>query len=236
MFLNIFKRHLEGIISIAYPEYCSACGRTLLRKEISVCEICRNTLPKTNYHKYPDNPASKLFWGKCLIKSAAAYYYFRKSTEVQTMIHQLKYKGNKDVGEVVGNWYGQELIESILFQGVDLIIPVPLHPDKLKRRGYNQAESIGNGVAKAFKVEVDTKSLIRTEYTESQTNKRMFARSENVEDVFLYNPTSQKSKHLLIVDDVLTTGSTLSACINSIRKVTGDEIIISVATLAIAKH
>ena len=236
MLLNTLKRYAEGFVSIAYPEYCSACGGTVFRNEESVCGLCRNSLPKTNFHKFSDNPASKLFWGKCLIRSAAAYYYYKKSTDVQAMIHQMKYKGQKEVGNVVGNWYGQELGDSVLFQDVDLIIPVPLHPDKLKRRGYNQAENIGSGIAKALNVELDAKSLIRKTFTETQTKKRMFARSENVEDVFVYQPTLQASKHILMVDDVLTTGATLSACINSIRTVTGDDVTISVAALAITKH
>ncbi|MBX7182600.1 MAG: ComF family protein [Bacteroidia bacterium] len=234
--LHIIKRQLDGLLSLAYPDYCSACGEALLQHERNVCGICRNNLPKTHFHTYSDNPASKLFWGKVLIRTAASYYYFQKGDKVQKLIHQLKYKGEKEIGETVGIWYGEELKESTMFQDLDLIIPVPLHPEKLVRRGYNQAEWFGRGLSKSLNVELDCRSLERIKFTETQTRRSMFDRYQNIEDVFSFRRMEESRRHILIVDDVLTTGSTLISCIDSIRKEHGSELSISVATMAIAKH
>jgi len=232
--LNIIKQHISGFVSLAYPEFCSACGTNLYQTEKAICGLCRNSLPKTNFHFHPDNLATKLFWGKALIRSAASYYYYRKGSEVKSLIHQLKYKDQKDVGEIVGKWYAQELKESSLFADVDTIMPVPLHPDKFKKRGYNQSEQIAVGMIQEFNARYDNQSLTRKYFTETQTRKKVFDRHENVDDVFVYESNLEKPHHILIVDDVITTGSTLIACINAIRAKLGTDVDISVATIAIA--
>jgi ComF family protein len=235
MMLHFLKQHFDGLLSLAYPEYCSACGNTLYKHERSICGICRNSLPKTHFHTYSDNPASKLFWGKVLIRGASSYYYFKKGDKVQHLIHQLKYKGEKDVGEIVGQWYGEELKESSLYQDVDLILPVPLHKDKLRKRGFNQSEWFGRGLSRSMNVNLDIRALERTKFTETQTRRSVFDRHQNVEDVFRFRKPDHSFRHLLVVDDVLTTGSTLVECVQSIRKEIGEEVTISVATIAIAK-
>jgi ComF family protein len=151
------------------------------------------------------------------------------------LIHQLKYKGEKEVGEIVGQWYGEELKESALFQDVDLILPVPLHEDKLRKRGFNQSEWFGRGLSRSMNVVLDNSSLERTRFTETQTRRSVFDRYQNVEEVFRFRKPDHSFRHLLVVDDVLTTGSTLVECVQSIRKEIGEEVLISVATIAIAK-
>lgn len=234
--LHFFKRNFDGLLSLAYPEYCSACGNSLFQHERNVCGICRNTLPKTHFHTYADNPASKLFWGKVLIRTASSYYYFQKGDNVQRLIHQLKYKGEKEIGETIGTWYGEELKNSSMYQDLDAIIPVPLHPEKLARRGYNQSEWFAKGLSSSLNLEIDCRSLERVINTETQTRKSMFDRYQNIDEVFHFRRMVEPRRHILIVDDVLTTGSTLISCINSIRKEYGPELSISVATIAIAKH
>jgi ComF family protein len=232
--VNLFQNLFTGFIAIAYPEYCSACNRTLFAKEKWVCGICQNSLPKTNFHNYRGNPAEKLFWGKAKIRSAMAYYFFRKGGGVQEMMHQFKYKGKKEIGEVVGRWYAEELAPYAQLADVDIILSVPLHPDKLLKRGYNQAEHFALGMASVFQKPVDTQSLTRTKFTNTQTRKRIFDRHTNVDDVFSYKPINNNARHILLVDDVLTTGSTLTSCINAIHLASDTEVEISVAAMAIA--
>jgi ComF family protein len=176
-----------------------------------------------------------LFWGKAPVYSAASFFFFYKGGHVQQLMHQLKYKGQKDIGIFLGNLYGKELLKSPLFNTVEYIIPVPMHPKKEKIRGYNQSEIFANGLSQSMKVPVDTKTLIKTTKTETQTKKSRFTRWENVKEVFEVKDYGHfANKHVLLVDDVITTGSTLESCILNLMKAPG--IKISVASLAYAYH
>jgi ComF family protein len=224
---------IDDFISLLFPRICAACGNSLLKQEEIICISCEFHLPRTNFHLSPDNPVSRLFWGKIPLESAAAYLYFNKGSNVQRLIHQLKYKGRKDIGIKLGRQYGQDLKVSPFFQKIQLIIPVPLHTRRLKKRGYNQSEQFAIGLGETMKIPVDPNAICRKKETETQTNKSRFKRWQNVAEVFeIKNSNSLEMKHILLVDDVITTGATLESCILTLASIRG--IRISVATIAVA--
>lgn len=229
----MFKQVAGDIISLFYPRVCLACGNTLFRSEEILCFSCLYHLPKTNFHLEDDNPVARQFWGKINFASAASYYYFTKGSKVQHLIHQLKYKGYKEIGAHIGKLYGQELIKSPGFNSITSVIPVPLHPRKEAIRGYNQAEWFAKGLAASMKIELDKTTLIRATSSETQTRKSRFNRWENVKEIFKVEDIGrQAGKHVLLVDDVITTGSTLEAAGHSLLQIPG--IKISVASIACA--
>ena len=220
-----------NFISLIFPKICFACGRSLYHGEECICTYCRYHLPKTDYHLDPENPIAKLFWGRVSIHAATSYYSFSKGGKVQHLIHQMKYKGHKEIGNSIGKFLGAELKQSELFNSVNTIVPVPLHPDKLKKRGYNQSNFLAEGLSKSMFAEADLKSLRRVFYTESQTRKKRYARWQNVETVFEIADKKQlEGKHILLVDDVVTTGATLEACAQKILEIPGTKV--SIATMA----
>ena len=226
-----YKSMLNDFLSLIFPKVCAACGKSLFKTEESICTYCLYHLPKTNFHLYEDNPVIKLFWGRANIFSASSLYSFSKGSKVQHLIHQLKYRGKKEIGFTLGKYYGQELRSSILFSSSNLVIPVPLHPRKLKKRGYNQSETFAQGLAESMKAESRSDLLIRARASETQTRKSRFARWENVGEIFkVVAPEKIQGKHVLLVDDVVTTGSTLEACANKILEVPDTKV--SVATIA----
>lgn len=179
-----------------------------------------------------DNPVSQLFWGRTKIEYATGYFHFNKGSQYQHMMHKFKYHGNKEIGYVLGKTFGNQLRKSA-FNQVDVIIPVPLHKSKLKKRGYNQSEWLGMGLSEALQVPIDTKSFIRSVATETQTKKSRFERWKNVENIFkITDRKVLENKHILVVDDVVTTGSTLEACANVLLELKNTKV--SIATLAVA--
>lgn len=232
----VFKLSLfEDFLSLIYPRICMSCGKSLFKYEHCICTFCMYHLPRTNFHLEEDNAVSRLFWGKAPVHSAASLFFFYKGGRVQQLMHQLKYKGQKDIGIFLGKLYGKELLKSPLFNTVKYIVPVPMHPKKEKIRGYNQSEIFACGLSQSMKIPVDTKTLIKTTKTETQTKKSRFSRWENVKEVFEMKDYDHfANKHVLLVDDVITTGSTLESCILNLLKVHG--IKISVASLAYAYY
>lgn len=191
-------------------------------------------LPKTNFHKVRNNLVEKTFWGKIKIEHATSYFFFVKGSVYQEMLHRLKYKGRSDIGVYLGTRFGHELAQSPDFSSIDQIIPVPLHPDRLKTRGYNQSERIATGLSNAMNIPVNTQSLKRKTYTETQTLKSKDERWENVSSAFEADmPANLNGKHILLVDDVLTTGATIEGCAIALQK-RFPNVKISVATLAFA--
>jgi ComF family protein len=222
-------------ISLIFPRVCTACGKPLFKFENVICTFCEQNLPRTNFHEEKDNPVSRTFWGRVNLENAAAMLYFNKGSKVQTLIHKLKYKGKKEVGIRIGEIYGKDLRESELYKDVDIIIPVPLHLAKQRKRGYNQSEMIAIGLGKSFNKFVDTQTLKRVKHTETQTKKSRIKRWENVKEIFeVKNTDGFKNKHILLVDDVLTTGATIESCVNAFGNDPGFRI--SVITIAYAKN
>jgi len=189
-------------------------------------------LPATNFHKEHDNPVAQIFWGRVTVEHATAGYFFRKGNRVQKLVHQVKYKGQKEMGTMLGREMGKSLRDNI-FNEIDLIAPVPLHSQKLRKRGYNQSEWIARGVAEILDKPVDVQTLVRHFFTASQTRRKRFDRWENVDSGFgLTNPDTFAGRHILLIDDVITTGATLEACIHAVLSAPGTKV--SVATLAFA--
>ncbi len=231
----MLKEWLGDFISLFFPRVCFACNNALLKHENYLCTECLYNLPKTNFHLYKDNPVANQFLGKINFNAAASLYYFSKGGKVQHLIHQFKYHGYKKLGLFIGESYGRQLIQSPFFSNIDYIIPIPLHPRKEQQRGYNQAEWFAKGLAIPIKAVVDTTTLTRKYASESQTHKTRFKRWENVQEIFtLSNSHHLEGKHILLVDDVITTGSTLEAAGHVLMEI--PDIRISVCSLACALH
>lgn len=221
--------------ALVFPEVCAACGDSLVMNERMLCTSCLLHLPRTFFSKERDNPVSQVFWGRIAVYSATALYFFRKGSGVQHLLHQLKYKGNREAGIFLGSLLGDELKQSDLFNTVEVVVPVPLHPRKQRKRGYNQSEVIAEGICLPLSVRVETKTLVRLHHSETQTRKARYKRWENVRDVFgIRSPDNLAGKHVLIVDDVLTTGSTLEACGRTLLTI--PDLTLSVACIAFATH
>lgn len=224
---------LLPLLNILYPNLCVVCGESLLKHEELLCLSCLHSIPKTNFHLQPENNIEKRFWGKVSVERATAFFYFQKGSPFQKILHNLKYNDNKELGRLMGKYAGVDLSESLDFNAVDLIIPVPLHPAKMKQRGYNQSEWIGMGVAELLGKPQNLTSLVRTKANVTQTKKSIFDRFENTEGIFeVADAQAIAYKHILLVDDVLTTGSTLEACIHALLGVEG--VRVSVFALAVA--
>lgn len=224
---------IQDFFNLMYPNLCLVCGENLLKNEQCLCLTCLHEIPKTNFHLIPDNPIDKRFWGKTSIHRCTAFFFFQKGSPFQKILHALKYKDNKEVGEILGKYAASDLLDSIDFASVDVIIPVPLHPKKFQTRGYNQSEWIGKGLSIVLDKPQDITTLIRLKENTTQTKKSVFERYENTEGIFeLKDKSSLVGKHILLVDDVLTTGSTLEACIKALLAI--KDVKISVFTLAVA--
>jgi ComF family protein len=226
---------IKDFFSLLFPVVCLSCGKSLVNNESIACTLCQYKLPKTNYHLQKENPVAKLFWGRVKVESATAYYSFTKGSKVQHLIHELKYKGQTEVGISIGKWHGIELMKIDDYSIVDVIIAVPLHNKKHRKRGYNQSEFYAEGLSKSMGKPTDFTALYRIEDSETQTKKSRYNRWTNVEYIFKSNNNSAlEGKHILLVDDVLTTGATMEACIQALLKVPG--VKVSVAVMAFAAH
>nr|WP_320060025.1 ComF family protein [uncultured Bacteroides sp.] len=227
-------RWISSFFALFFPRCCVVCESPLFEGEEMLCIKCNMDMPRTNYHRMPGNPAERLFWGRIPIERATSFFFYSKGSDFRNILYSLKYKGNKELGEVMGRLMARELLGCDFFEGVDVVIPVPLHPDKLAKRGYNQSEWIARGVSAITGISMDTTSVVRKRNTETQTRKSTFERWENVDGIFeLLNSELFAGKHILIIDDVLTTGATTVACASPFGKIAG--VRISVLTLAIAR-
>lgn len=225
-------KFLESFISLFFPRICLTCESSLSGNEKILCTSCRMSLPETGYHLPGSNPVEELFVGRLKVEKAISLLFFDKGSKYRKLIHQLKYKGRKEAGIFLGQLLGSRIAESNM-PAIDLIVPVPLHPARLRRRGYNQSTIIAEGIASVLNKPIHDKALRRIKYTSTQTRRGRYDRWKNVEGLFeCSNPHSIENKHILLVDDVVTTGSTLEAAGSSLLKHEG--VRLSVATAAYA--
>lgn len=223
--------HLEDLLALFFPELCAACGKNLFKNERIICTSCIYHLPQTNFHEDPDNKMARQLWGRFPFVQTIAFLYFRKGSRIQNMMHRLKYRNSPETGVRLGELYAFELKRSTIFKKSDIIMPIPLHPAKLKTRGYNQSECIAHGLSTILEIPINTTNLVRLENTATQTKKSRYARYENLVSAFHVNDKSELvNKHIMLIDDVMTTGATLEACSLLLKEIQGVEI--SICTIA----
>lgn len=217
-----------------YPKNCLLCGTTLVKSEQHVCMLCFQQLPFTQTHISPNNnELVQLFWGKTDISYGLSYLYYQKRLQVQKIIHFLKYKNKPEIGVWLGMQYGRILKKYNIFGPDCILIPVPLHEKKLLQRGYNQAECFANGLATYLEAKVNINILYKKTHTETQTKKDKIERWTNVNEVFYAHRVPEiQNKHVVLVDDVITTGATLEACINAVRS--ANDVSVSICTICLA--
>jgi ComF family protein len=224
----------ESIINLFFPKVCSGCSSFLLSNENVICTVCRHDIPLTNHHLNPENDAFKKFYGRIPVIHTSALFYFHKKGIVQELIHNLKYKGHEEIGTVLGEWYAEDLKTIELLQSVDEIIPVPLHRRKLKERGYNQVTAFGKALSSGLNIDYNDSILVRNVYSKTQSKKNLLGRTEGIESTFDVSFTEKDhNKHFLLIDDVITTGSTLEACSRALLKIPGAKI--SIVCMAMAQ-
>ncbi len=225
------KYYLNDFLNLFFPKVCHICSNNLLYNENIICTKCFYHLPRIDMSSAAENQVAQVFWGRINIQKAFSFIHYYKGGNFQKLMHQFKYKGYKEIGFELGKRFSKEISKQLT--DIDLIIPVPLFWKKLKKRGYNQAEWIAKGIAETINKPVFSKTLVRIKENPTQTNKSRYQRWENVEGIFsLKNSKSIKNKHILLVDDVLTTGSTLEACALTLQKEENTKI--SIFTLGFA--
>ncbi|WP_343330942.1 ComF family protein [Polaribacter staleyi] len=224
-------RILKDLFNLFYPKLCANCEHQLTQNENVLCTFCRHDLPLTNFTDSLENKIAKTFYGRVAIEKANSLLFFRKTGITKKLIHELKYKGNEEIGHFFGNWLGEILKENKDFLDIDVIIPVPLHPKKRRQRGYNQVTKFGKSLSKHLEKPLIENILIRTSTSKTQTFKARFERFNNIDTKFqLSDFTILKNKHVLLIDDVITTGATLEACAKELQKTAG--VKISILTMA----
>jgi len=226
--MQIFK----DITHIFFPNICMCCKNTLKNNEKIICSYCLHELPLTNYTLTNSNAVLKIFYGRIALENATALLYYHKKGIVQNLIHNLKYRNQQTIGSFIGKWLGTEMKESNQFTNIDYIVPIPLHKKRLKERGYNQVTTFGKVLAKILDVSYIENVIIRKSANKTQTHKGRFDRWKNVTELFyLTNLSFFENKHILLIDDIITTGATIEACYNELIKT--KNIKISIAVMAI---
>lgn len=228
---TIKLKFLNDLFHLFYPKLCANCEQQLVQNETVICTFCRHDLPLTNFTDYTENKVSKIFYGRVSIEKAYSLLFFRKKGITKKLIHELKYKGNEEIGVFFGNWLGELLAENKKFADIDCIIPVPLHPKRKKERGYNQVHKFGVYLSEHLNIQLIENKLIRDSSSKTQTFKSRFERFSDLETKFFLNDVSFfENKHVLLIDDVITTGATIEACAKELQKT--PEIKISILTIA----
>ncbi len=227
------KEYIIDTYRLFYPRLCGACNTTLLKGENHICFICRNNLPYTDFEKIANNPVEKIFEGRIDIEFATALLYFSKGEKTQHLLHHIKYNDRKQLAIFLGNLFGERLKQKHQEIQFDAIMPIPLHQKKQQLRGYNQSTYIAKGIAAILEIPIIENVVIRKHNTTTQTRKNRIERWENIASAFSLKPNCNlENKHILIVDDVLTTGATLEACAQTLKS--KQNLKISIATIAIA--
>jgi ComF family protein len=222
---------LTDFLHLFFPHVCTGCGTDILDNHNQLCLRCLSELPVTNFFLQPGNPVEKKFYGRLQIANGGAGYFFTKDSLLQTLVHELKYKANKEIGFSLGQLLANFLVNNSLYDQVDLLIPLPLNARRKKKRGYNQAMALCDGIASVWRKPINETAVVRKVNTDTQTHRGRITRWENMEGVFaVRDPSAIRDKHILLVDDVITTGASLEACGSEILKITGTKV--SIATLA----
>ncbi len=230
--LSKLSNILIDINTVLLPRVCFGCNVHLNRGEYLICTVCRNDLPLTDYNFNEENAVDRTFYGRINIKKASSFLFFTENCLVKTLIHHLKYKNQEEIGKFLGDWYGQVLMEDLGLEKIEYVIPVPLHPKKLRKRGYNQVTKFGQRLAHHLNAEYLENILIKTANTKTQTKKGRLGRWSD--DTGLYKLTDAyllKNKKVLLVDDVITTGATIEICGETLKQVDG--LTLYVASMAV---
>ena len=229
--MNFAKEISRSLVHIFFPHVCAGCGNDWINNDQLLCIHCLAKLPRTNFQLYANNPVEKIFWGRAAISSACCQYYYTKNSILQQILHDFKYNGKKQTGIFFGQIMGNALIQSERFNHIEALVPLPLFPAKEKKRGYNQAAILSEGISSVLKIPVFQNAIARTSSTETQTHKNRMERWQNMSGKFeVKDRNCLEDKHILLVDDVITTGATLDACANELLLVKGTRV--SIATLA----
>lgn len=225
------KNYIDDFLHLLFPHNCLGCGTETLNNEDIICARCFVELPTTGFFSRPGNPVEKIFYGRMPVEHAGSAYYFNKDSLIQHLVIQLKYKNNREAGYYLGRLLGKAIDASQRFNDIDCIIPLPLNEKKLFRRGYNQASLIAAGITQVWKKAVNELAVGRIVFTDTQTHKDRITRWQTMEGVFtVVDKDELRDKHVLLVDDVITTGATIEACGSAILQVPGTKV--SIATLA----
>ncbi|HUM50606.1 MAG TPA: phosphoribosyltransferase family protein [Chitinophagales bacterium] len=231
--LSAIQEYSTDFYRLFFPKLCGACNTPLTKGEQYLCVHCRIDLPFTNFEIIKENPIEKLFYGRAQIELATSMLFFSKGDKVQNIMHNIKYNEQKELAVFIGKIFGERLQNILAINSVTSIIPIPLHPQKQNLRGFNQSALFAQGMNEILNKELSTDNVFRNVNTETQTRKNRIERWQNVEKVFdIKNPLALKNKHVLLVDDVLTTGATLEACAQAIIEQCNCKV--SIATIAVA--
>ena len=218
---------LKNLINLFFPKACAGCNLFLQENELVLCTTCRYEIPLTNHHNIENNEVISRFYGRIPVEFASSLFYFHKKGIVQEMIHKLKYKGHQEIGEAIGYWYAGELKNKKEIKNIDVVIPVPLHKKRFKKRGYNQVTTFGKALASSLKIEFNETILERVIYSNTQVRKNIIDRSAIADSVFKTTIDAKwHNKHFLLIDDVITTGATLESCARELLKIPGARISI----------
>ncbi|MEY4823751.1 MAG: hypothetical protein RLZZ75_664 [Bacteroidota bacterium] len=229
-YLPKLTRWIDPIFWLYFPKNCPACGRPLRLFGANICGRCSQNLPETHFFEAPGNPIEKIFYGRLPIQAGAAAWYFHKNSALQALLFQLKYKSNEDVGLFIGKQMGALLAASERFASIDALVPMPLHPQALSKRGFNQAALICEGIGQVWHKPVLRSAITRTKHTNTQTKQSRAVRWENMENAFsIKEHTSIIGKHLLLIDDVITTGATIEACGKTLLSVKNVKVSVAAA-------
>ena len=224
---------ISDLIDLLFPKVCAGCKAFLLKNEKVICTNCRHELPLSQFHLNVENDAFKAFYGRIAVEFVAPMLLFHKKGIVQELIHSLKYRGHPEIGTVLGNWYASELKELPIIKEIDFIIPVPLHKKRLKKRGFNQVTTFGKALSADLEIIYNDAILVRNLHSKTQSQKGFDDRIQFKKPVFdVVFDYSVHNKHFLLIDDVMTTGTTLEQCSIALLKIPGAKI--SIVTMAIS--